>query len=258
MKVVILAGGFGTRLSETSNVIPKPMVEIGGMPILWHIMKIYSTYGFDEFIILLGYKGQVIKEYFMNFFLHHSSVQVNLANNDLEFFDIKSEPWKVTLLETGLNTMTGGRIKYVKKHIGNKTFFLTYGDGLSDVNILDLLTFHNKHGKAMTMTSIQPASRYGTISIDNNKFVSDFLEKPEGEGPWINGGFFVCEPRVLDYIDGDATVFEQEPLMGLAKDKEMLAWQHQGFWGCMDTLRDTNYLCELWETGAAPWKVWED
>ena len=258
MKVVILAGGFGTRLSEATDVIPKPMVEIGGKPILWHIMKIYSTYGFDEFIVLLGYKGYVIKEYFMNYFLHQSSVEINLENNECKFFENKSEPWKITLLETGLNTMTGGRIRYAKRLVGDEAFFLTYGDGLSDVNIRETLKFHQEHGKAITMTSIQPPSRYGALSIEKNNFVTSFLEKPEGEGSWINGGFFVCQPKVFDYIAGDATVFEQEPLNELVKDKEMLAWKHQGFWGCMDTLRDKNYLNELWETGAAPWKHWED
>ena len=258
MKIIILAGGFGTRLSEATDVIPKPMIEIGGKPILWHIMKIYSTYGFDEFIILLGYKGYVIKEYFMNYFLHQSSVEINLENNEFKFFENKSEPWKITLLETGLNTMTGGRIKYAKKLVGDEAFFLTYGDGLSDVNIRETLSFHQEHGKVITMTSIQPPSRYGALSIEKNNFVADFLEKPEGEGSWINGGFFVCQPKVFDYIAGDATVFEQEPLNELVKDKEMLAWKHQGFWGCMDTLRDKNYLNELWETGAAPWKTWED
>ena len=255
MKVVILAGGFGTRLSETTSVIPKPMIAIGGKPILWHIMKTYSTYGFNEFIILLGYKGYVIKEYFTNYFLHESSVHINLENNDLEFFDNKSEPWKVTLLETGLNTMTGGRIKCAKKLIGNESFFLTYGDGLSDVNITKTLTFHQQHQKAITMTSIQPPNRYGALSIEKNNVVTNFLEKPKGEGSWINGGFFICEPKVMDYIEGDATVFEQKPLTNLVKDKEMLAWQHHGFWACMDTLREKNYLEELWNMGKAPWKA---
>ncbi len=258
MKVVILAGGYGTRLSEATSVTPKPMVEIGDKPILWHIMKVYSTFGFNEFIVLLGYKGYIIKEYFINYFLHQSSVQINLENNDLKFFDNKSEPWKVTLLETGLNTMTGGRIKYAREHIGDETFFLTYGDGLSDVNVAETLRFHKKHKKAITMTSIQPPSRYGALNIEENNVVTSFLEKPEGEGSWINGGFFICEPRVMDYIEGDTTVFEQEPLTNLVKEKELLAWQHQGFWACMDTLRDKNYLCELWDTGAAPWRTWED
>ena len=258
MKVVILAGGYGTRLSEATSVIPKPMVEIGGKPILWHIMKMYSTHGFDEFIILLGYRGYVIKEYFANYFLHQSNLQINLENNDLKFFDNQSEPWKVTLLETGLNTMTGGRIRYAKKHVGDETFFLTYGDGLSNVNIKDTLAFHKKHGKAVTMTSIQPPNRYGALTLDENNLVSDFLEKPEGEGSWINGGFFVCEPKIFDYIDSDNIVFEQQPLINLVKDKEMLAWQHRDFWGCMDTLRDKNYLSELWDSGSAPWKIWKD
>jgi len=258
VKVVILAGGYGTRLSEATSVTPKPMVEIGDKPILWHIMKVYSTFGFNEFIVLLGYKGYIIKEYFINYFLHQSSVQINLENNDLKFFDNKSEPWKVTLLETGLNTMTGGRIKYAREHIGDETFFLTYGDGLSDVNIAETLTFHKKHEKAITMTSIQPPSRYGALNIEKNNVVTSFLEKPEGEGSWINGGFFICEPKVMDYIEGDTTVFEQEPLTNLVRERELLAWQHRGFWACMDTLRDKNYLCELWDTGAAPWRTWED
>jgi len=259
MKVVILAGGFGTRLSEETNLIPKPMVEIGGKPILWHIMKMYSSYGFDDFIILLGYKSYVIKEYFTNYYLHQSSIKINLKDNHVEFFDNQSEPWKITLLETGLNTMTGGRIKQAKDHVGDETFFLTYGDGLSNVNINDTLQFHKNSEKLITMTSIQPPNRYGALTIDDNNIVSDFLEKPKGEGSWINGGFFVCEPGVFDYInDDDSTVFEQEPLNNLVKDHQMAAWQHYDFWGCMDALRDKNHLSELWDSGTAPWKVWKD
>jgi glucose-1-phosphate cytidylyltransferase len=259
MKVVILAGGFGTRLSEETNLIPKPMVEIGGKPILWHIMKMYSSYGFDDFIILLGYKSYVIKEYFTNYYLHQSSIKINLKDNHAEFFDNQSEPWKITLLETGLNTMTGGRIKQAKDHVGDETFFLTYGDGLSNVNINDTLQFHKNSEKLITMTSIQPPNRYGALTIDDNNIVSDFLEKPKGEGSWINGGFFVCEPGVFDYInDDDSTVFEQEPLNNLVKDHQMAAWKHYDFWGCMDALRDKNHLSELWDSGTAPWKVWKD
>jgi len=259
MKVVILAGGFGTRLSEATNLIPKPMVEVGGKPILWHIMKIYSSYGFNDFIILLGYKSYVIKEYFTNYYLHQSSITINLKDNHIEFFDNKSEPWKVTLLETGLNTMTGGRIKQAKDHVGDETFFLTYGDGVSNVNISDTLKFHKKSEKLITITSIQPPNRYGALTIGDNNVVSGFLEKPHGEGSWINGGFFVCEPGVFDYInDDDSTIFEQEPLINLVKDHQMVAWQHYDFWACMDALRDKNHLCELWDSGTAPWKVWKD
>ena len=259
MKVVILAGGFGTRLSEVTNLIPKPMVEIGGKPILWHIMKMYSSYGFDDFIILLGYKSYVIKEYFANYYLHQSSLKINLKDNHIEFFDNQSEPWKITLLETGLNTMTGGRIKQAKDHVGNETFFLTYGDGVSNVNINDTLKFHKQSQKLITMTSIQPPNRYGALTIGDNNIVSDFSEKPEGEGSWINGGFFVCEPGIFDYINDDnSAIFEQEPLTNLVKDHQMSTWQHHDFWACMDALRDKNHLSELWDSGTAPWKVWED
>ena len=259
MKVVILAGGFGSRLSEATNVIPKPMVEIGNKPILWHIMKMYSNYGFNEFIILLGYKGYVIKEYFSNYFLHQSNVKINLENNNLEILDSNAEPWKVTLLETGADTMTGGRIKKAKEQVGEEPFFLTYGDGLADINIKETLEFHNNHKKAITMAAIQPPNRYGVLSIEDNSLVSDFLEKPEGDNSWINGGFFVCQPKVFDYIANDnSIIFEQEPLMNLVKDKELFAYKHKGFWQCMDTLRDKAYLDSLWNQGNPPWKIWND
>ncbi|MFV1984635.1 MAG: glucose-1-phosphate cytidylyltransferase [Thiohalomonadales bacterium] len=256
MKVVILAGGFGTRLSEETDVKPKPMVEIGGKPILWHIMKTYSSHGFNEFVILLGYKGYVMKEYFSNYFLHQSDVTIDLENNKMEVHQNESEPWRVTLLETGLNTMTGGRIKRAAKHIGDEAFLLTYGDGVSDVDIRSLVDFHNKHGKKITMTAVQPAGRYGALNIEENGIVSDFMEKPKGDGAWINGGFFVCESDVLNMIEGDSTVFEEEPLTLLAKKGELVARKHIGFWECMDTLRDKTNLTKLWEQNEAPWKCW--
>jgi len=256
MKVVILAGGLGTRLSEETDVKPKPMVEIGGKPILWHIMKTYSGYGYNEFIILLGYKGYTIKEFFSNYFLHESDITIDLVNNSTEIHHNQSEPWRVTLLDTGINTMTGGRIKYIKKYIDNEDFLLTYGDGLSDVNISSLVDFHKGHSKAVTMTAVQPDGRYGALDISNNNLISSFDEKPKGDGAWINGGFFVCSPSVLDYIEGDQTMFEQEPLSNLALNGELNAFKHEGFWQSMDTLRDKHYLCNLWDKGNAPWKNW--
>ncbi len=257
MKVVILAGGFGTRLSEETDVKPKPMVEIGGKPILWHIMKMYSSYGFNEFIILLGYKGYVIKEFFANYFLHQSDVTIDLSSNSMQIHQNESEPWKVTLLETGLNTMTGGRVKQAEPYIGNDDFLLTYGDGLSDVDISALVDFHNSHKKNITMTAVQPAGRYGALEIKDNNAIASFKEKPKGDGAWINGGFFVCQAKVLEYIDGDSTVFEQEPLINLASDNQLMAFKHDGFWECMDTLRDKTNLCQLWDGDQAPWKKWE-
>ena len=256
MKVVILAGGFGTRLSEETDIKPKPMVEIGGKPILWHIMKMYSSYGFNDFVILLGYKGYIIKEYFSNYFLHQSNVIIDLKNNSMEVHNDDCEPWKVTLLETGLNTMTGGRIKRAADYIGDERFMLTYGDGVSDVDIASSLEFHKDHGKAVTMTAVQPAGRYGALNIEKNGVVSDFKEKPRGDGAWINGGFFICEPEVFKYIENDQTVFEQEPLMKLAKEGKILSRKHEGFWQCMDTLRDKTSLCEMWDSDNAPWKRW--
>jgi glucose-1-phosphate cytidylyltransferase len=256
MKVVILAGGFGTRLSEETDIKPKPMVEIGGKPILWHIMKTYSSHGFDEFVILLGYKGYVIKEFFSNYFLHQSDVTIDLANNSMEVHQNESESWKVTLLETGLNTLTGGRIKRAKDYIGDDDFLLTYGDGLSDVDIAKTVEFHKIHGKNITMTAVQPAGRYGALDIKDDNSISSFKEKPKGDGAWINGGFFVCKPEVLNYIAGDSTTFEQEPLTDLAAEGQLMSFKHSGFWECMDTLRDKTHLCELWDSGVAPWKQW--
>ena len=258
MKVVILAGGFGTRISEETDVKPKPMLEVGGKPILWHIMKMYSSYGFNDFVILLGYKGYVIKEYFSNYFLHQSDVTIDLVNNNMEVHQNTCEPWKVTLLETGLNTMTGGRIKRAAKHIGDETFLLTYGDGVADVDISETVKFHQSHGKKITMTAVQPAGRYGALNIKEDGGVSHFKEKPKGDGAWINGGFFVCEPTVIDSISGDSTVFEQEPLTELASTGQLVAFKHDGFWECMDTLRDKTKLCKLWDSQQAPWKHWTD
>ena len=256
MKALILAGGLGTRISEETDVRPKPMVEIGGKPILWHIMKSYSEYGINEFIILLGYKGYYIKEYFSNYFLHQSNVTIDLSSNSLEVHSNNSEPWKVTLLDTGFNTMTGGRIKRATDFVKDETFLLTYGDGLSDINIKDLISFHKGHKKAITLSAVQPAGRYGSLSINKEGGVDSFKEKPQGDGSWINGGFFVCEPSVLDYISDDLTIFEQQPLANLAIKGELMAKKHNGFWSCMDTLRDKNYLNDLWNEDQAPWKAW--
>lgn len=257
MKVLLLAGGFGTRLSEETDLKPKPMVEIGGKPILWHIMKTYSQYGFNDFVILLGYKGYYIKEYFANYFLHQSDVTIDLKNNNVEIHNNSSEPWKVTLLDTGLHSMTGGRIKQAKEYIGDESFMLTYGDGVADININELVKFHKAHGKAMTMTSSQPAGRFGALSIEEDNKVSKFMEKPKGDGAWINAGYFVCEPEVFDYItEGDGTVFEQDPLHNLAMDNKIFTYKHEGFWKPMDSLKDKNDLNELWDTKKAPWKVW--
>ena len=259
MKVLILAGGFGTRLSEETGIKPKPMVEIGGKPILWHILKTYSHYGFNEFVILLGYKGYMIKEYFANYFLHNSSVTIDIKNNAIEVLDNKSENWKITLLDTGLNTMTGGRIKQAKELIGNDKFMLTYGDGVSDVNIKELVDFHNDHDGIITMTTVQPQSRYGTIAYgDDDKQVKSFEEKPKGERGWINGGFFVCDPEVFDYIeDSTRCVFEREPLEKMSADKKLYAFKHKGFWRAMDSLKDKNDLENLWNSNKAKWKIWK-
>lgn len=257
MKAVILAGGFGTRLSEVTDLIPKPMVEINGKPILWHIMKIYSSFGYNDFVILLGYKGYVIKEYFANYFLHSSDVEINLQDNSVEILNSSSEPWKITLIDTGQNTMTGGRVKRIEKLVGNESFFLTYGDGVSDINIEDLLREHRKNGAAITMTSVQPDGRFGTFESRSDGKVSRFLEKPRGDGSWINGGFFVCEPKVFNYIkNGDSTIFEQEPLQEMASDGALYTYQHNGFWKCMDTLKDKNDLNEMCQAGTAPWIHW--
>lgn len=256
MKVLILAGGYGTRLSEETELRPKPMVEIGGKPILWHIMKLYSHYGFNDFIILLGYKGYYIKEYFANYYLHQSDVTFDMKNGQMEVHNNTSEPWKVTLIDTGLNSMTGGRIKRASKYINNERFMLTYGDGVSDVNIKNLLDFHIQNNSKLTMTAIQPAGRFGALDLDANK-ITDFVEKPAGDGNWINGGFMVCEPEVLNYIEDDFTVFEQEPLKKLASQNVTNAFKHYGFWQCMDTLRDKFLLNQMWEENRAPWKLWK-
>ena len=257
MKAVILAGGFGTRLSEETQNIPKPMVPIGGKPILWHIMKIYSSYGINDFIVLLGYKGYVIKEYFANYFLHQSDVIIDLKNNNIEILNNSAEPWKITLLDTGLHTMTGGRVKRIEELIGDETFMLTYGDGVSDVNIEELLKSHREHGKAVTMTAVQPEGRFGSLKLTDNHKVDAFEEKPKGDGSWINGGFFVCNPEVFSYIkNGDQTVFEREPLEDLAKDGELYSFKHYGFWKPMDTLRDNKILNDLWDAKKASWKLW--
>lgn len=257
MKVVILAGGFGTRLSEETDLRPKPMVEIGEKPILWHIMKIYSYYGFNDFIICLGYKGYMIKEYFANYFLHQSDVTIDIKNNKIETHHCKAEPWKVTLVDTGLNTMTGGRIKRIQKYI-NDTFMLTYGDGVSDINIKELIKYHKKMKKSVTVTAVQPSGRFGAIEIDEKGNVYSFMEKPKGDGSWINGGFFVLEPDIFNYIKDDNSIWEREPLENLTKDGKVCAYKYSGFWKCMDTLRDKIELEKLWKEGKAPWKLWKD
>jgi glucose-1-phosphate cytidylyltransferase len=257
VKVLILAGGLGTRISEETETRPKPMVEIGGRPILWHIMKTYSQYGYNDFIILLGYKSYYIKEYFANYFLHQSDVTIDTKSGKMEIHNNSSESWKVTLLDTGLSSLTGGRIKRAQKYIGNEPFLLTYGDGVADINIDSLVKFHKSHGRAMTMTSTQPAGRFGALFIEGEGKVSRFLEKPKGDGNWINSGYFVCESKVFDYIlDGDMTTFEQSPLQNLSKDGEVFTYKHDGFWKPMDSLKDKKDLNELWNTNKAPWKVW--
>ncbi len=258
MKVVILAGGLGTRLSEETEIKPKPMVEIGEYPIIWHIMKIYSHYGFNDFMICLGYKGYVIKEYFANYFLHKADVEIDIQNNRIKYLNSTTESWKISLIDTGLNTMTGGRIRRIKKYLDNKTFMLTYGDGLSDVNITNLLKFHQDHKKLATVTAVQPAGRFGSLSIGSEDNISSFLEKPPGDNSWINGGFFVLEPEVIDYIGGDETVWEMEPLEKISQNRQLVAYKHRGFWHPMDTLRDKNYLNQIWKSGKAPWKVWNE
>ncbi|MFI5163162.1 MAG: glucose-1-phosphate cytidylyltransferase [Sphingobacteriales bacterium] len=256
MKVVILAGGLGTRLSEETILKPKPMVEIGGMPILWHIMKSYSSFGFNDFIVCLGYKGYMVKEYFANYFLHKSDVTIDLSNNSIKIHDSQAEPWKVTLVDTGNDTLTGGRIKRIKEHVNNETFMLTYGDGVSNVNITELVKFHEGHGKFCTVTSVQPSGRFGALDIRGHNEVKSFIEKPKGDGAWVNGGFFVCEPAIFNYIEGDATVWEMEPMERIANQGEMLTFKHAGFWRPMDTLKDKHDLNEMWDTNKAPWKVW--
>ena len=258
MKTLLLAGGFGTRISEETDLKPKPMITIGAKPILWHIMKIYSQYGYNDFVVLLGYKGYVIKEYFVNYFLHQNDISIDIANNKVEILNNKAEPWKITLLETGLETMTGGRIIQAKDIVGDEPFLLTYGDGVSDININELVAFHKTHGKSVTMTTVQPEGRFGGVdfkSDDGN--VKSFIEKPKGDGGWINAGFFVCEPKAFDYIScGLQTIWEKEPLENLAKDGELFAYKHYGFWKPMDTLRDNKQLNEMWDSNRAAWKTW--
>jgi glucose-1-phosphate cytidylyltransferase len=257
MKVVILAGGLGTRISEETHLKPKPMIEIGGKPILWHIMKIYSAHGINEFVICLGYKGYLIKEYFANYHLHMSDVTFDLSNNSKKIHNNYSENWKVTLVDTGEETMTGGRVKRIYDYVKDEeNFCLTYGDGVSDVNISDLIKFHKLHGKLATLTATQPPGRFGAIQINPQNVITDFQEKPDGDGRFINGGFFVMSPKVIKYIDGDKTLFEQEPLKNLARDHQLTAFKHTGFWQPMDTLRDKTQLEEMWQSGKAPWKNW--
>jgi glucose-1-phosphate cytidylyltransferase len=258
MKVVILAGGLGTRLSEETELKPKPMVEIGQRPMLWHIMKIYSHFGFNDFVLCLGYKGYLIKEYFTNYYLHQSDLTVDLKNNALQVHHSKAEPWKITMVDTGLNTMTGGRIKRVEKYIGSEPFMLTYGDGVSDIDIKKLLAFHKARKRLATLTSVQPSGKFGALSLAAKDFVRSFTEKPKGDGSWINAGFFVLEPEIFRYLDGDASVWERKPLETIARKKQLSAYKHEGFWKCMDTLRDKQELEDLWQSGRAPWKIWKD
>jgi len=258
MKVVILAGGYGTRISEESHLRPKPMIEIGDMPILWHIMKGYSHFGFNDFIICCGYKGYMIKEYFADYYLHRSDVTFDFANdNCITIHNNVAEPWKVTLVDTGISTMTGGRLKRASKYLDNDPFLLTYGDGVSDININELIAYHKSHGKMATITAIQPGGRFGMLDIDDDNDIQSFKEKNVEDGGWINGGFMVLEPDVLDLIDNDDTVFEKYPLETLASKCQLNAYKHRGFWQCMDTLRDKIMLEDLWQTGRAPWKVWK-
>ena len=257
MKVVILAGGFGTRISEESHLKPKPMIEIGEMPILWHIMKGYSHYGYNEFIICLGYKQAVVKEFFADYFLHTSDVTFDLANNEMQVHNNYSEPWKVTLIDTGLNTMTGGRIKRIQKYVGNETFMLTYGDGVSDVNIDKLLEFHRSHGRTGTITAISVDQRFGVLDVSSEGTIHNFAEKQEKDSTVVNGGFMVFEPKIFDYIEGDGTVFEKEPLQRLSAEGQLMAYRHDGFWKCMDTQREKQQLEQMWAAGKAPWKTWD-
>ena len=257
MKVVILAGGLGTRITEESHLKPKPMIEIGDTPILWHIMKTYSHYGFNEFVICCGYKGYAIKEYFADYYLHRSDITFDFSKgNEIIVHNNVSEPWKVTLVDTGLNTMTGGRVKRVANHVGNETFMLTYGDGVCNINIKELVDFHKNHGKMATITAIQPGGRFGVVEIDGNDSISAFKEKSKEDGGWINGGFMVLEPSIFDLIEDDNTIFEKYPLEIAASRGQLVAYKHHGFWQCMDTLRDRILLEELWASGQAPWKVW--
>lgn len=257
MKVVLLAGGFGTRISEESHLKPKPMVEIDGKPILWHIMKYYSSFGYNDFVICCGYKGYVIKEYFADYYLHTSDVTFDFAdNNKMIVHNNISEPWKVTLVDTGLNTMTGGRLNRVAKYIGDEEFMLTYGDGLADVDINKLIECHKKSGRIATLTAVQPEARFGVLKLDKENAITNFAEKRKEDDGWINGGFFVFSPKIFNYIDGDSTVLERDPLEKLAKEHQLQAYKHCGFWQCMDTIRDKNYLEDLISKGIAPWVKW--
>ncbi|MCI7795022.1 MAG: glucose-1-phosphate cytidylyltransferase [Lachnospiraceae bacterium] len=257
MKVVILAGGYGTRISEESHLKPKPMIEIGEKPILWHIMKYYSQFGYNEFIICLGYKQYVVKEFFADYFLHTSDVTFDLANNTMKIHNNYSEPWKVTLIDTGLNTMTGGRVKRIRDYVGDEPFMLTYGDGLSNIDLTALEKFHRSHGKIATISAVNIGQRFGVLDLEENGKINSFREKNDDDGSLINGGYMVMNPGVFDYIEGDETVFEQDPLRNLAKDGELMAYRHDGFWQCMDTQREKMQLEELWQSGRAPWKIWK-
>jgi glucose-1-phosphate cytidylyltransferase len=256
MKVVILAGGLGTRLSEETSLRPKPMVDIGDKPILWHIMKIFSSYGYNDFIICLGYKGYIIKEYFANYFLHQSDVTINLKDNSISTHESAAEPWVITLVDTGKESMTGGRIKRIQKYIGNESFLLTYGDGVGSIDIGSLIKFHKKNKKMLTVTAVQPSGRFGALNIDNRDLVNSFLEKPKGDGSWINGGFFVCEPKVFDFIHDDKSIWERDSMEKITAAGEMAAYKHNGYWKPMDTLRDKQELDKEWNSGTAPWKNW--
>jgi glucose-1-phosphate cytidylyltransferase len=257
LKAVILAGGLGTRISEETHLKPKPMIEIGGKPVLWHILKIYSAHGINDFIICLGYKGYIIKEYFANYFLHMSDVTFDMEKNKMEVHHHHAEPWKITLVDTGENTLTGGRLKRVSDYVKDEAeFFFTYGDGVSNVDITALAKFHRKHGKPVTVTAVQPPGRYGSLDLGSEGMVKGFVEKPKGDGGWINGGFFVLSPKVLGYLENDQTSWEAEPLEKLSKENLVMAFEHNGFWQPMDTLRDKNNLEALWEKGKAPWKIW--
>jgi glucose-1-phosphate cytidylyltransferase len=255
MKVVILAGGRGTRISEETEVLPKPMIQIGGKPVIWHIMKAYSHFGFNDFIICLGYKGYAIKEYFANYFLHSSDLTLNLSTNSMKVHGSKAEPWKVTLIDTGLETMTGGRIKRIERYVEEKPFLLTYGDGIGNVDINKLIEFHQSKGKLATVTAVQLEGRFGALNIEKSDKVSSFIEKPRGDGAWINGGFFVLEPGIFKYIKDDSVIWEKGPLEKLAKDGQLNSYKHNEFWKCMDTLRDKVELDQLWNAGKAPWKL---
>jgi glucose-1-phosphate cytidylyltransferase len=256
MVAVILAGGLGTRISEETHLKPKPMIEIGGRPVLWHILKIYSAHGINDFIVCVGYKGYVIKEYFANYFLHMSDVTFDIENNSMEVHQKNAEPWRVTVLDTGEETQTGGRLRRVRKYLKDEAFCFTYGDGLSDVNVAATVEFHRSHGKLATITAVQPPGRYGALQIEKG-LVRDFHEKPLGDGAWINGGFFVLDPAVIGRIPGDASIWEREPMESLSNEGQLMAFEHRGFWRPMDTLRDKSQLEELWQSGRAPWKVWK-